>query len=293
MLLCKARVPLFLAALEIHLDRVGARFHHAVALGVGRLAARGLVIRSVAAIAQHAQVRFAQDVLAARRLKDLAVLQEQPLERLLIHLDGLATSVVHLLPHGPEAALSNHQLLQAALRVGREQQLLLDGAARGEAVHDDGPLLADAVAAVLRLQVLLGVEVGVEEDDGVGTGEVDALAAGAGRQEEDAMVGVRVEGVDLRAARLLRDAAVDAARVPAAQLAAVVLEDVELHGELREDEHLVVVREEMPQEPVEEQHLARGGDDGLVDGDVGRDGPGVVKVVRRVAHEAVLHEGVV
>lgn len=286
---------LFLAALEIYLDGVGTGFHHAVALGVRRLAARRLVVRRVAAVAQHAQVRLAENVVAAGRLKDLAVLEQQLLERLFIHLDALAfaAAVVHLLPHGAEAALADDELLQPALGVGREQQLLLDGAARGEAVHDDGPLLADAVAAVLRLQVLLGVKVRIEEDDGVGAGEVDALAAGAGREEEDAVVGVRVEGVYLRAARLLRDAAVDAARVPAAQLAAVVLEDVELHGKLRKDEHLVVVRKEVPQEPVEEQHLARRGDDGLIDGNVGRDGPGIVKVMRRVAHEPVLDESVV
>lgn len=248
---------LFLAYLEVHLDRVGTRFHHAVALGIRRLATRRLVVRRVAAVAQHAQIRFAKNVLAAGRLKDLAVLEQQLLERLFIHLDALAAcSIVHLLPHGAEAALADDELLQTALGVGREQQLLLDGAARGEAVHDDGPLLADAVAAVLRLQVLLGVKVRVEEDDGIGAGEVDALAAGAGREEEDAVIGVRVEGVDLRATRLLRYAAVDAARIPAAQLAAVVLENVELHGELRKDEHLVVVRKEVLQETVEEQHLA-------------------------------------
>ncbi len=233
---------LFLAALEVQLDRVGARFHHAVALGLGRLAARGLFIRRVAAVAQDAQVRLAQDVLAARRRKDLAVLEEQLLERLFVHRTG---TVSHLLPHGAEAALADDELLEAALGVGGEQQLLLDGAARGEAVDDDGPLLADAVAAVLRLQVLLGVEVRVKEDDGVGAREVDALAARARRQEEHAVRGVRVEGVDLRAARRLGDAAVDAADGPAAQLAAVVLENVELHRELGKDEHLVVVREEV------------------------------------------------
>lgn len=144
------------------------------------------------------------------------------------------------------------------------------------------------MAAVLRLQVLLRVKVRVEEDDGVGGGEVDALPAGAGGEQEDARVVVVVEVVDLFAAALLRHAAVDAADVPAAELAAVVFENVELHLELREDEHLVAFVEKLGQEAVEEEHLAGGCDDGFIDRHVGGGCPGVVEVVRRIAHEAKL-----
>lgn len=52
--------------------------------------------------------------------------------------------------------------------------------------------LADAVAPVLGLGVHGGVPVAVVEDDGVGTRQVDADAAAAGREDEaeDALVGV-------------------------------------------------------------------------------------------------------
>ena len=47
------------------------------------------------------------------------------------------------------------------------------------------------------LQVVLGVPVGVEDDAGVGGGEVDAQPAGAGAEQEDEAVRVRLaEAVD-------------------------------------------------------------------------------------------------
>ena len=54
-----------------------------------------------------------------------------------------------------------------------------------EADDLDGSLLSDAVRAGGGLNVVLRVEVGVEEDDGVGRGEGDAESSSAGGEEED------------------------------------------------------------------------------------------------------------
>lgn len=117
------------------------------------------------------------------------------------------------------------------------------------------------MAPVLRLQILLGVEVGVEEDDCVCGREVDALSACAGRQQEEVVAGVGVEVVDLLPALVLGHGAVDAADGPGAELAGVVFQDVELGFELREEEDFVAVLEERGEESVEKEHLARGRDD--------------------------------
>ena len=146
------------------------------------------------------------------------------------------------------------------------------------------------MGAVLGLQVLLGVPVAVEEDDGVGGGEVDALAAGAGAEEEEALVRLRVEGGDLLAPLVLLDGAVDAAHGPAVLQRGPVFEDVELRFELREDEDFVGFAEEVGDEAVEEEHFARVRDQRGVWGLVVFPGP--VEVVGRVAGEAELHDGV-
>ena len=73
------------------------------------------------------------------------------------------------------------------------------------------------------------------------------------------------------------------------------LDDVQCCLELGEDEHLVTEREEAGEEAVEEQHFARRGDEGLVEvRGIGLVGglPGPVEVVRAVAREARLHDGV-
>jgi hypothetical protein len=53
----------------------------------------------------------------------------------------------------------------------------LDGAARDQADDGDGAALADAVAAIGGLIFDGGVPPGIEVDDGVGGGEVEASAA--------------------------------------------------------------------------------------------------------------------
>ena len=51
------------------------------------------------------------------------------------------------------------------------------------------------MAPVLRLLVVVGVEVDVVEDDGVGRGQVDAQPARLGRQDEEENTVVGVETV--------------------------------------------------------------------------------------------------
>ena len=106
--------------------------------------------------------------------------------------------------------------------------------------------------AVLRLQVLLRVPVGVEQDDGVGGREVDALAAGARAEQEDVagrLIGTiagfiggggggLVEDFDLLLAVGLRYGTVDAADGPAAE-GRVGGEEVELRFELAEYQDFV------------------------------------------------------
>ena len=146
------------------------------------------------------------------------------------------------------------------------------------------------MGAVLGLQVLLRVPVAVEEDDGVGGGQVDALAAGAGAEQEELDVFFRVEVGDLLAPLVLLDAAVDAADFPAVLQGGPVLEDVELGFELRENEDFVAGGEEVGDEAVEHEHFAGVGDEGRVWGFIVTPWP--EEVVWGVACEAELHDGI-
>ena len=109
--------------------------------------------------------------------------------------------------------MDNH-LLQLPLGGCSLHDLLVDGVGRDEPVDHDGLGLADPVAPVLSLQVLLGVPVAVVDDAGVGRGEIDAQAASPdvtlelkaegvncdvlpGAQQEDAVRGILVEPVDV------------------------------------------------------------------------------------------------
>ena len=146
------------------------------------------------------------------------------------------------------------------------------------------------MGAVLGLQVLLRVPVAVEEDDGVGGGEVDALAASAGAEEEELDVFLGVEVGDLLAALVLLDAAVDAADFPVVLQGGPVLEDVELGFKLGEDKDFVAGGEEVGDEAIQHEHFAGVGDEGGVGSLVVVPRP--VEVVRRVACEAKLHDWV-
>lgn len=125
------------------------------------------------------------------------------------------------------------------------------------------------MAPVLSLEILLGIEVRVKQNDCICRSEVDTLPAGAGGQQEEVVVGVGVEVVDLLPPIVLCNGAIDTADGPAAEFAGVVFQDIELGFELGEEEYFVAVLEEFCEEAVEEEHFAGGSDDGFVDGDVG------------------------
>ena len=69
------------------------------------------------------------------------------------------------------------------------QDFFLDGAFGDEAVGEDVADLADAVGAVDGLGFDGGVPPGVEEEDVVGAGEVEAEAAGFEGDEEESVSG--------------------------------------------------------------------------------------------------------
>jgi hypothetical protein len=75
------------------------------------------------------------------------------------------------------------------------EDALFDGVGGDEAVDGDGAVLADAVCAVGGLLFDGGVPPGVEEDDVVGGGEVEAEAAGLEGDEEEVALAA-LEGVD-------------------------------------------------------------------------------------------------
>ena len=103
---------------------------------------------------------------------------------------------------GGEVAALDRQVAEQPLLVRLLDDVLLDGALGDEPVDVDVPRLPDPVAPVLRLRVHRRVPVGVVEDDGVGAGEVDADAAGPGRQDEDEVLLVAVEALHERLALL-------------------------------------------------------------------------------------------
>lgn len=117
-----------------------------------------------------------------------------------------------------ELVFLDNQFLETPLAIGFFEKGLLHRPFCRKAVDDNGTGLADAVGAILGLQVLLGVPVAVKQDDGVGSGEVDTKAAGAGAEEEEAMVRLGVEGGDLGGAVFGFDGAVDAADGPVAEV---------------------------------------------------------------------------
>ena len=67
-------------------------------------------------------------------------------------------------------------LLQLPLSCSSLHDLLVDGVSGDEPVDHDWLGLANPVAPVLRLEVLLGVPVAVVDDAGVSSGQIDAQA---------------------------------------------------------------------------------------------------------------------
>ena len=73
-----------------------------------------------------------------------------------------------------ERALLDDQPLQGHLGVGPAEHVALDRVRSREPEDEHGPLLADAVAAVHGLEVVVRVPVRVVDDDGIRGGQVDA-----------------------------------------------------------------------------------------------------------------------
>ena len=83
-----------------------------------------------------------------------------------------------------------HELALGGLKL---QDALLHGAARDESAGGDDAGLADAVGAVDGLGFDGGIPPGFDEDNVVGGGEVQAVAAGLEADEEDAPRGIGLE----------------------------------------------------------------------------------------------------
>ena len=80
-------------------------------------------------------------------------------------------------------------------------------------------LLSDTMSPGLRLKIVLRVPVRVEDDDGVGCGEVDAQTSGSRRQQETEVFRVgRVEVVHGLLAEFTLDGAVQSLRQVTVQL---------------------------------------------------------------------------
>eukprot|EP00047_Mylnosiga_fluctuans_P024189 m.154711 g.154711 ORF g.154711 m.154711 type:complete len:714 (-) comp9794_c1_seq1:2621-4762(-) len=149
----------------------------------------------------------------------------------------------------------DHEVVQDHFALGALQDVLLDAAPRDQAVDVYLPLLPDAVRASLRLQVVLGIPVAVEENDRVCGREVDTETARPRRQQKAEVHRIRrVEVVDGLATNVGGDAAVEALERVAAQ-AQVHCQDVEHHDHLREDQHTVPALLQALQQLVQQQQL--------------------------------------
>ena len=79
------------------------------------------------------------------------------------------------------------------LELLQRHDLLLQGVPSDQAVDIHHFLLSNPVGSVHRLQVLHGVPVVFDEDDGVRPGEVEAQPAHAGAEKQEVNAGVSVE----------------------------------------------------------------------------------------------------
>lgn len=252
-------------------------------------------IRLPTPIRQRLQIPLRQNLLARhKRIVLVIIVKPLPLQNLLQIIVSLllpaAVLVARDVAKGAEFFLLDDDFLEAAFAVCFLEQGLLDRALGGETVDDDGAGLTDAVGAVLGLEILLRVPVAVEEDDGVGRGEVDAQPACPCAEEEKFVILAFVEGVDLLIAIFGFDAAVDAADVPAAQRGGPFFEEIELPAELAEENYFVAFLEEVGDQSVEHEHFSGLSDESGVWVLIG--GPGVEEVMGGIAGKTELHDGV-
>ena len=176
--------------------------------------------------------------------------------------------IVCLVVGGQEGALLDDQALKGELGVGPAQQFAFYTVSGGKAEHQDGPVLAQTMAAVhglrrntgagkegrsvgvgaaqtggavhpkfkLRfmpcLHVVVRVPVRVVDDDGIGSRQVDAQTTGTRGKQESKHVGLGVKLFHGGLAVLPADGAVDAAcRV--SHLGQVAVQQVQHLGHLR------------------------------------------------------------
>ena len=142
---------------------------------------------------------------------------------------------------------------RSRLRLLELEDLLLDGVPGDQAVGEDGAGLADAVGAVDGLGLDGGVPPGVEQEDVVGGGQVEAEAAGLEADQEELAVGIGLEALDprLAVARLAVEVLVGDALARRAARARR-----EEAGELREDQRLVALLEDLGE--LREEHVELG-----------------------------------
>ena len=133
---------------------------------------------------------------------------------------------------------------------------LLDGVRAHQAIHRHVALLADAVRAVLRLQVVGRVPRRVKYHHAVGRRQVEAHAASRGGDEEDEGAGaVAVEVVNQTLPVALLGAAVQARVRPAARNQEA-LQDAQQPRAVRENQHLVAVGAPLVQQNLKRAQLA-------------------------------------
>jgi len=117
--------------------------------------------------------------------------------------------------------------------------LFFNGALGDQPVYVDAVLLADTMRTVHCLKIHLRVPVAIIDDHGVCGSEINTESTSSCAQEKDELRGVICrELADLLVARVHIGIAVNAAVLELAEIA-VVFEDVEHHGHLREDQDLV------------------------------------------------------
>ena len=138
------------------------------------------------------------------------------------------------------------------------EDLLLDRPRRDEPIHEAVLLLAVTPHSRQGLLVRRRVPVGVEEDQPVGTDQVQAAAAGLAAEQEDELLSLGVvELVHQLLAFVDVHRAVQTQR-PVASGAAQLVEDVEGLGVVADQHDLVVgVLSDASQHAVEHHHLAR------------------------------------
>mmetsp|Transcript_27821 Transcript_27821/g.77814 ORF Transcript_27821/g.77814 Transcript_27821/m.77814 type:complete len:647 (+) Transcript_27821:651-2591(+) len=160
------------------------------------------------------------------------------------------------------AGLPHNHVLQHKLVLSPLHHALLHGGPGHQPVCHHFPLLTHPVGARLRLQVIVGIEVRIEDDDRVRGCKVDSQPPGLGRKQEDRDRLVLVERFDPRLSLSPTHPAVKAHEfdLPPFQ---PLLKKVQHRGELGEDEDPVPALQQLGSHLVEERQLPRRLDEAL------------------------------